>query len=142
MLNKKGADIMEQQKKEMLEQKLGEALQKNDAFCQAFAAAENAESIQGLLRDNGIDVSIGDVEGLFADGVKEILRRNEEGELTEEDMDTVAGGGWIRGTIRLVASCGAGFGYGCICGVFPAASAAAPYVAGGLAAWTTAGYLR
>ena len=133
---------MEQGKREMLAQELLESLQKNDAFCQAFVAAENATTIQELLRNNGMDVSLSDVEELFADGVKEILKSNVEGELTEKDMDSVAGGGWFRGTCRLVASSAVAFGYGCFCGVCPAASVGAPYVAGGLAVWTTAGYLR
>lgn len=133
---------MEQQKKEMLAQKLSDALQKNDTFCQAFVSAENAITIQKLLCDNGINVSLNDVEEMYSNGVKEILKKNGDGELSEEDLNEVAGGGWFRGTLRAVASTAAGFGYGCVCGLIPAAAAGAPYVAVGLATWTTAGYLK
>lgn len=133
---------MEQAKKDMLAQKLTEAVNRNDAFCQAFVAAKDAASIQKVLHENGIEVSLNDVEEMFSNGVGEINKAYAEGELTEEQMDSVAGGGFIRGSLRLVAGCAFAFGYGCLCGVCPAATAGVPYVVGGVTAYATAGYLR
>lgn len=136
---------MEQAKKEMLAQKVMEAVNENNDFCKAFIAAEDAISLQKVLNDNGFDVSKEDVEAIFADGLKEILKVKEvaaTSELSEDQLDDVAGGGAIRGTLRTVASAAAGFGFGCLCGVCPAASAATPYVVGGLTAWSTAGYMK
>ena len=133
---------MEQAKKEMLAQKLTEAVNKNDAFCQAFVSAKDAASIQKVLHENGIDVSLNDVEEMFTNGVGEISKAYAEGELTEEQMDSVAGGGFFRGTLRFVAGCAVAFGYGCLGGVCPAATAGVSYVVGGVVAFATAGYLR
>lgn len=82
---------------------------------------------------------------MFADGLNEILKFKESGpadELSEGQLDDVAGGGFINGTLRLAASSVAAFGYGALCGICPAACAGSPYVAVGLSAWTTAGYVK
>lgn len=136
---------MDQAKKEMLAKKILEAVNENNDFCKAFVAAEDAASLQKVLKSNGFDVTVEDVEAMFAEGLKEILTVKEGAaatELSEDQLDDVAGGGFFRGTLRLVASSAVGFGFGCLCGVCPAAAAATPYVAGGLTAWTTAGYLK
>lgn len=129
--------------KQVLAQKLTEAVNENNDFCKAFTQAEDAASLQKVLQANGFEVSVEEVEAMFADGLKEILKIKEEAagaELSEDQLDDVAGGGFVSGTARLAASAAAGFGYGCLCGVCPAAAAWTPYVAGGLTAWTVAGY--
>lgn len=136
---------MEQTKKEMLAQKIMEAVNENNDFCKSFVAAEDATALQKVLNDNGFDVTVEDVEAIFADGLKEILAAKENAmaeELSEDQLDDVAGGGFFRGTLRTAASAAAGFGFGCLCGLCPAASVATPYVVGGLTAWSTAGYLK
>ena len=51
-------------------------------------------------------------------------------------------GGFIRYLVRGAVSAAVGFGFGCLCGVCPAAAVATPYVVGGLALWCAAGYLK
>lgn len=136
---------MENAKREMLAQKLMDAVNNNDDFCKAFVSAEDAPSVQKVLKENGFDVSLEDVEAIFLDGLNEIKKLKSTAPadvLSEEQLDDVAGGGAIRGTLRFIASGAAAFGYGCLCGLCPAASVGTPYVAVGLAAWTTDGYLK
>jgi hypothetical protein len=134
---------MDQNKKEMLAQKIIEAVNENNDFCKEFLAAEDAVSLQKVLNDNGFDMTVEDIESMYADGLKEILAVKEgaETELSEDQLDDVAGGGFLKGTARLAVSSAAAFAFGCFVGVCPAAAPATPYVAGGLTAWTTAGYL-
>ena len=136
---------MEQTKKEMLARKLVEAVNENNDFCKAFVGAEDAASLTKVLNDNGFEFSTEEVEEMFADGLKEILKVKESAttdELDESELEDVAGGGFVRGTLRLVASGAAAFGFGAFCSVCPVAAGASYYVAGGLAAWSTAGYMR
>ena len=128
--------------KELISQQIIEAMTNDEAFCRAFVSAEDAASVQKVLVDNGFDFSLAQVEEIFAEGVQAIMKHNESDELSEDMLDNVAGGGFLRGTLRLAVSAGVGFGYGCFCGLCPAASAGANYVAGGLAIWTAAGYKK
>lgn len=131
--------------KELLAQKLTEAINENNEFCKAFTAAEDAASLQKVLKDNGFDATVEEIEAMFADGLKEILKIKEASkgeELSEDQLEDVAGGGFVRGTLYTAASAAAGFGFGCACGFCPALSAATPYVAGGLAAWSASGYMQ
>ena len=131
--------------KEMLAQKITEAVNENNEFSKAFLAAEDAASLQKVLQDNGMDVTAEELEAMYSDGVKDILKvkeASEAEELSEDQLDDVAGGGFVSGTARLAVSGAAGFAYGCACGVAPGLAAGAPYVAGGLAAWTASGYMK
>lgn len=136
---------MEQTKKEQLVQKIIASVNENGAFARAFVAAENVADLQKVLSDNGFTVSAEDIEAMFHEGVNEILVANnpdDDGEISEDQLDDVSGGGFFRGSCRLLVSGAAAFGYGCLCGICPAASCAAPYIVGGLTVWTTAGYLK
>ena len=136
---------MEQTKKEMLAQKLVEAANENNDFCKAFVTAKDAESLKKTLSDNGYDFSIEEIEELFADGLKEVLKVNSSApadELNEEALEDVAGGGFLRGSLRLAASGATMFAYGVFCGLCPVAAGGAYAIAGGLTVWTTAGYMQ
>lgn len=136
---------MDSKKKEMFTQQLNDLANSNEQFCVALAAAEDAASVQQVLAENGFDVSIDEVEALYAEGAKQIseyISSKTSDELAESQLSEVAGGGFLSGTLRLVVSTAVGFGYGCLCGVAPGFYSGAPYVAGGLAAWTTAGYRK
>ena len=63
-------------------------------------------------------------------------------ELSEVELDAVVGGGVARGLVRTGVSAIGAFGYGAACGLCPGLAVATPYVAGGLAAWSTAGYMK
>lgn len=134
-------DIM---KKEMIAQRVIEALNNEEAFAKELLAAEDAATAQKVLCANGFEVSVEEVEAIFADGMNEIKKFQNPAseELSADQLDDVAGGGVVRGVLRTAASAAAGFGYGLFCGVCPAASAGAPYVAGGLALWSTAGFKK
>ncbi len=126
----------------VMTQQISDAVMANEAFLKALVAAENAASAQQVLKDNGFDLSVEEVEALYRDGAQNICAHLDNGELAEDQLDDVAGGGFFRGTLRLAVSGAAAFGYGMLCGVCPAASAGAPYVAGGLSIWTAAGYKK
>lgn len=133
---------MDMMKKELLAQTITAAVTNNEEFYKEFISAKDANSLQNVLHSHGFEFTLEEINDFFSNGVNEILNYNKEGELSEEQLDDVAGGGFFRGTARLIVSCGVAFGYGCLCGVCPAASAGASYVAGGLTVWTTAGYMR
>lgn len=130
--------------KEMLTMAILNAVTEDVGFCKAFVAAEDAESLQAVLQEYGFEVSVEMVEELFRQGMEAIAQYHSVSteELSEDQLEDVSGGGKVRGTVRAVISFAAGFGYGCLCGIAPAASAGAPYVAGTLAAWSTAGYMK
>ena len=131
---------MENNRKEMLAQQINAQIN-NEEFAKAFVSAADAASVQKVLQEYGIHITLEEVNDIFVDGATSILN-NQADELAEDQLDEVAGGGALRGTLRLAVSCAVGFGYGCLCGVCPAACAGANYVAGGLAIWTAAGYKK
>ena len=133
---------MEMSKKEMLAQKITAAVTEDQEFYKAFISAQDAATLQKVLSDHGFDFSVDEINDLFRSGAAEIVKQNSGNELSEEDLDDVAGGGFLKGTMRLIVSCGVAYGYGALCGVCPAAYAGAKYVAGGLTAWTAAGYMK
>lgn len=133
--------------KRILVKQISDAVNGDESFCKALLSVEDAASAQAILKENGIDASLQDVEGIFKDGVSEIVKYKEasqaaDGELDENQLANVAGGGIVRGVLRTSASAAGAFGFGMICGVCPAASVATPYVVGGLTAWSAAGYFK
>ena len=135
---------MEKAKKEMLMEQIVEQMNNDREFCRDFVSAEDAPSVQKVLCSHGYEITTQEVEELYSEGVRGILdyTASHGDALSEADLEEVAGGGVIRGTLRLAVSCAAGYGYGCLCGVCPAAYAGAKWVAGGLAVWTAAGYAK
>ncbi len=118
-------------------------LEKDEEFFKAFISSENAEALCGVLTARGYGVTVDDVNEMFVRGAKGIVEYMEnKDELSQGQLEEVAGGGFLRGTVRLIISGGVAFGYGAFCGICPPAYAGAPYVAGGLAIWTTAGYMK
>ena len=118
-------------------------LTNDEEFVKAFISSADAETLCGVLAAKGYDVTVDDVNEMFVQGAKGIVAYLENSdELTAEQLEEVAGGGFLRGTLRLVGSCAVAFGYGALCAVCPGAYAGAPYVAGGLAVWTAAGYMK
>lgn len=131
--------------KELLAQQIMSLVNEDEDFCKALVSAEDAPSVKEVLNEKGIDVSLEDVERLFENGRREVVRVMEstpDAELSIEDLESVAGGRSFHGLARGIVSGAAAFGYGCLCGVFPPAAAGAPYVCAGLTAWTTAGAIR
>ncbi len=136
---------MEKMRKETVVQQIFDAVSINEDFGKALLMAEDADSAKNVLNANGFDITVEDVEAIFKDGLDEILKFKESGvanELSDNQLDNVAGGGVIRGTLRTAGSAIAGFGFGMFCGICPAAATATPYVVGGLAVWSAAGYMK
>lgn len=131
--------------KKLIAQNIMAAMTENEEFCKAFVSAENAADMHKVLTSNGFEVSIEDVNEMFAAGLNEISKFKESGaagELGEEQLDEVAGGGFWKGAGRTVISFGAAFGMGCLCGLNPALTPVAYKVAFGLAVWSAAGYVQ
>ena len=126
---------------ENITKKITAAVTEDMDFFKAFISAQDAPALQKVLQDNGFEFTLEEINEFFSNGVDGILTYNESAELSEDQLDDVAGGGFIKGTARLIVSSGVAFGYGALCGICPAAASGAPYVVGGLTAWTTAGYL-
>lgn len=118
-LDKQGEAILEQLKTtdpaqaERLE-KLGKLLS-NEAFCKQFVACTEKQAAVKLFDDNGFAVTEGDVEALMAQ-IKAIAQKllDNNGELSEEDLEQIAGGGASTGLVVGVsvgsAVVGAGIG--------------------------------
>ena len=136
---------MTNEKKESLAKKIMTSANENGEFVKAFAAVEDAPSLEKLLNANGFEVSLEEVEALFAEGMQEISKYKDsatDGELSEKELSDVAGGGFILGTFVLAGSSVAAFGWGALCAVCPLAVTATPYVVGGLTVATTAAYMN
>ena len=135
---------MNTNEKTALFQQIVADLDSNEDFFKAFIATEDETALQEILNEKGYEVSLDDVREMFEDGRNEILKykENADDELSEQDLETVAGGGLGRYLVRGMLSCAVAFGFGCLCGVCPAAAVATPYVAGGLALWCAAGAMK
>ena len=129
-LNKKGEACLEQMRLENPEaanymEKMGN-LFKNEEFCLKFYDCKDLQSAVALFVENGVEMTEEGVKALI-DYVKAIIKklRENDGELTEEDLEQVAGGGWggaflggllgfvvgaIVGGIAATIYCGPGFG--------------------------------
>ena len=128
--------------KTMYMQQINELLESDESFVTAMVSAEDAEAVQTVFADYGIDLSLDEVETLIARGQKEIQNCLADGELSEESLEDVAGGGRGRCAVRFVASLGIAALYGAACGVCPPLTAGAPAVAVGLTAWCIEGLAK
>lgn len=59
-------------------------LEANEKFTTALKNASSYEEISSLFREEGVDVS--------AEALREIAKREKEGELIEEDLEDISGG--------------------------------------------------
>ena len=69
----------------------------DDAFVDAVCAADSSEEAQKLFAEKGLELTLEEVESLGQSIGKAALSEN--GELSEEDLDSVAGG--LRLVIRI-----------------------------------------
>ena len=130
--------------KEMLTSQIIAALNEDESFVNDFITAQDAPAVQEVLAEHGFELTLDEINELFSEGVTQIqcFAQQVSDELSEEQLSQVAGGGFIRYLVRGAVSAAVGFGFGCLCGVCPAAAVATPYVVGGLALWCAAGYLK
>ena len=123
--------------REMFVQEILEKLSHDEAFLQALAAAENAGDARQVLSENGFDMSLEQVEALVAAGehqAEKFLENGMDCELSEGELEDVAGGGVIRGLIRSKVSKAALFGLAAI------APRTIPAAACKLGRWSAEGY--
>lgn len=128
-----------------LKEKIMLELNENDKFMKSFVSAKDADELQKTLKHYGYDVSLEEIKDINKIGVEGIVNYNNstrDSELSLDDLENVDGGGVVRGSLRLIASSAAAFGYGAFCGLCPAAYGSAGYVVGGLATWTACGYVK
>lgn len=78
--------------KTMYMQQINELLESDESFVTAMVSAEDAEAVQTVFADYGIDLSLDEVETLIARGQKEIQNCLADGELSEESLEDVAVG--------------------------------------------------
>lgn len=125
---------MEKTRKELLQGQIADLLN-NEAFCEAFFRCGNAENVSALLAEYGVEASAGEIDEFVRDGNAALAAMKDapDGELSEEQLEEVAGGGvWrriARGAVSVVGGAALGFGLGCICGVCPAFTPAAYTIA-------------
>ena len=78
----------------------------DDAFVKTLVAAEDAEAVQKLLADKGVDMTLGEIEimGAMIEGlhageitVEQLEQLSTFGELSEDELAEAAGGGFWDG---------------------------------------------
>lgn len=71
-----------------------EELMKDEAFLNAMFSKESSEEVQKLFAEKGVELTIEEVEGLAAAILQAAPEGN--GELSEDALDSVAGGGIVE----------------------------------------------
>lgn len=82
-----------------MNEKLNELLS-NQEFVEKLVNLETDTEVQGLLADNGVELTLEQI-ALIKKGVENQLSGSEE--LSDDDLETVAGGADIGGIIESVA---------------------------------------
>lgn len=92
----------------------------DEAFVTAVLSAGEPEKMTDVLRNKGIQVETGEVAELMQEGCEQLEAMSEEGELTEEQLLEVSGGG-ARGVLTCIGFCVGGVAVGAGLGLFAAA---------------------
>jgi len=74
----------------------------DQAFIDKFLAAESAEEVQALFREQGVELTLEDVEKIGQEIREATMKNAGEGELSDDAMEQVAGGGlgsWLLKTV-------------------------------------------
>ena len=75
----------------------------DEAFLKSLSEMETAEEVQAALKEKGLDLSIDDILK-----IQKTLTSQENGELSEDEMENVAGGFAISATVMAILGvCGA-----------------------------------
>ena len=61
----------------------------NKEFVKSFFEPKNEEEVQKVLKENGIDLSLQEIQK-----IREILIQKKNGELSDEELEAVSGGGF------------------------------------------------
>lgn len=114
------------------------ALMDSEEFLNALAACASMEQVQQLLHENNVEITLEEVAEFQAEGT-ELLKKNATAELSEADLDNVAGGGKLRQFGRFVVAAAGGAVIGFAAGVCPPLVPVAYGYAGVAAIWVARG---
>lgn len=128
---------MNNERKETLQASIADLMQ-NETFCQKLAACKTTEETQLCLIDAGVSITLEEVEEFTALGTA-ALKNHSSAELSAEDLDEVAGGGWLGQAGRFLVAAAGGAVLGFACGVCPALTPAIYPYAIGTALWVSQG---
>lgn len=100
----------------------------DDQFLQDFITAKSNEEIQAVLARNNIEATIEEIDYFIQQGQQIVAEALTADELSEDELETVAGGGMLRGkviqAITYVGVAGIGVGMVALCAAFPGAAPA------------------
>ena len=110
MLEKRKEMILEQAKTQDIDEQSQRIieLESDEAFMKKLMNCDSAEKVQTLFKENGVDLSMEQVNDLLK-GIGELLIQlgNNDGELTEDELEQIAGGwswkGFVTGALLGVA---------------------------------------
>ena len=110
MLEKRKEMILEQAKTQDIDEQSQRIieLESDEAFMKKLMNCDSAEKVQALFKENGADIAMEQVNDLLK-GIGELLIQlgNNDGELTEDELEQIAGGwswkGFVTGTLLGVA---------------------------------------
>lgn len=120
---------------------IAEKADADEKFMQGLISANSPEDIRSYLVGNGIDATAEDVSRFLDEGKMALEEASQNEELSELDLESVAGGGKWRGLARQFATyaavAGIGIGMVALCAALPEAAPA--WIAIGKAGMVTAG---
>ncbi len=103
------------------------ALLEDEAFLTAVLSAGESEKISKVMQENGIKVTPEEIDEFMDSGISQLAEMKESGsdELSIEDLESVAGGGKLRGALRYALVIGGAVAVGAGLGVLVGAGALA-----------------
>ena len=144
MLEKRSTMFLEQAKADGIitpaEEKFAELI-RDEAFAAALNNCGSAEAVKELLDKNGVDFSMEEIHAMLV-VVGTLFQKLEEndGELTDEDLEQIAGG-WSWGSFfkglgigALAAATATLFVATAVCCIFFTGGTATPFIAAGIGA--------
>ncbi|MEN1761409.1 MULTISPECIES: Nif11-like leader peptide family RiPP precursor [Anoxynatronum] len=85
---------------------LKQKLEADEQLVEKLMQQETPEEVQALLKENGVDLTIEEINTV-REALLKAMERSEEGELSEEDLEEVTGGVFLISMILAIA-CAAG----------------------------------
>lgn len=114
---------MTEMKKIALQNEIATMLE-DEAFANLLATCNTIEELYQVLVRHGVEITIDEVAEFHAMGEASLKNYNPD-DLSAEDLDNVAGGGWLKKAGRFLAVAAGGAVIGFAAGVCPALTPAA-----------------
>ena len=109
---------MEALRKQELQNIISGKMESNDKFCVAMLECQTLQKMCDIMAENGIEITAEEIVELKNEG-DTAMKRATSGELSEDDLEAVSGGGVIRKAVRFLGVAAVGAGLGFVCGVCP-----------------------